>query len=73
MKMKVIGGKNLPSYWERFNRLQRTVDKLGGLAMYPRGVFRFSSFEELEQWKMDLRLNHPGPPKKSTSSPSVDP
>lgn len=63
MKMKVIGGKNLPSYWERFNRLQQTVDKLGGMAMYPRGVFRFSSFEELEQWKMDHRL------KKAASSP----
>ncbi len=73
MKMKVIGGKNLPSYWERFNRLQRTVHKLGGMAAYPRGVFRFSSFEELEQWKMAHRLNRPGHQTKSTSSPSVDP
>ena len=51
MTMKVLGGKNLPSYWERFDRLQRTAHKLGALAGHPRGVFRFKSFEEFNAWK----------------------
>ncbi|NBC16211.1 MAG: hypothetical protein GVY18_02720 [Bacteroidetes bacterium] len=57
MGMKVLGGTNLPSYWDRFDRLQETARKLGALEGFPRGVFRFSSFEEFEQWKMDRRLN----------------
>ncbi len=51
MTMKVLGGKNLPSHWERFDRLQRTARKLGSLSGHPRGVFRFKSFEEFNAWK----------------------
>ena len=54
ISMKVLGGRNLPPYWERFDRLQQTAHQLGGVAS-PRGVFRFSSFEEFEQWKQNQR------------------
>ena len=62
--MKTVGGKNLPSYWERFDRLQRTARSLMPNPISPKGVFRFKSFEEFEQWKQDFRQEHP---KKTTS------
>ena len=62
--IKTVGGKNLPSYWERFDRLQRTARSLLPNPISPKGVFRFKSFEEFEQWKQDLRQEHP---KKTTS------
>jgi hypothetical protein len=49
--MKVVGGKNLPSYWERFDRLQRTAQALLGRPVSPKGVFRFKTFEEFNDWK----------------------
>ena len=54
MSIKVLGGKNLPSYWERFNRLQRTAHKLGALKHIPKGVYRFESHKEYEEWKLSL-------------------
>ncbi len=66
MTMKVLGGKNLPPYWERFDCLQRTAHKLGALAGHPRGVFRFKSFEEFNEWKEKHSL------KKQDNSNSDD-
>jgi hypothetical protein len=54
--MKVVGGRNLPPFWERFNRLQRTTNLLFGRSVSPKGVFRFKSFEEFEEWKQQYRL-----------------
>jgi hypothetical protein len=54
--MKVVGGRNLPPFWERFNRLQRTTYLLFGRGVSPKGVFRFKSFEEFEEWKQQYRL-----------------
>jgi hypothetical protein len=55
--MKVVGGKNLPAYWERFDRLQRTANALlPNEARSPRGVFRFKTHEDFEQWKKSLQL-----------------
>jgi len=62
--IKVVGGRNLPSYWERFNRLQRNAHVLLRTPISPKGVFRFKSFEEFEQWKQNLRHDYP---KKTTS------
>ena len=67
MTMKVLGGKNLPPYWARFDRLQRTADKLRGGVRHPKGVFRFKSFEEFETWKQNLLLTSQDCPKKPTS------
>jgi hypothetical protein len=38
--------------WQRFVRLQRTARLLGGTQGQPKGVFKFRSYEEAEQWKM---------------------
>jgi len=65
VKMKVLGGKNLPSYWERFDRLQRTTHILLGRPVSPRGVFRFKTFEEFNEWKESLRYHDQ--PKKTNS------
>jgi hypothetical protein len=63
--MKVVGGRNLSSHWERFDRLQRTTNKLlAGRRVAKRGVVRFSSFEEFNQWKMSQALH--GSPNKPT-------
>jgi len=55
--MRVIGGRNLPPYWERFDRLQRTAGALlPPEALPPRGVFHFKTHEDFEQWKKSLKL-----------------
>jgi hypothetical protein len=72
MSMKVVGSEeNLPSRWKRFGRLQRTAQKLHGpLVHSPRGVFRFSSFAEFEEWKR--RQKPLARPTKTTSSLSAE-
>ncbi|MFS8085531.1 MAG: hypothetical protein ACMG6H_07860 [Acidobacteriota bacterium] len=64
-KMKVVGGRNLPSHWERFDRLQRTAQALLGRPISPKGVFRFKTFEEFNEWKDALRYQDQ--PKKTIS------
>ena len=60
--MKVVGGKNLPPYWERFDRLQRRANLLLGRPVSPRGIFRFKTYEEFEEWKRKLRQEHQNKP-----------
>jgi hypothetical protein len=57
--LKVLGGRNLPSYWERFDRLQRTAHLLGVNTGVPRGIFCFADFDAFEDWRWTQRLNHP--------------
>ena len=59
-KIKILGGKNLPPLWLRFNRLQSTSNKLMGGLPYPKGVFRFDSHEDQEHWKIEMAINRPG-------------
>ena len=62
-KMKVVGGKNLPSHWERFDRLQRTAQALLDRPISPKGVFRFKTFEEFNEWKDAInKQDHPRKP-----------
>jgi len=56
--MKVLGGRNLPDYWERFDRLQRTMHKLRGESGPKRGVYRFKTFDEFNEWKRQQALNY---------------
>jgi hypothetical protein len=65
-EIKILGGRNLPSYWERFDRLQRTAEKMGALRHVRRGVYLFKSFEEFEAWKWEQVLNRPDPPNRLT-------
>ena len=62
--MKIVGGRNLPPLWERFDRLQRTAQLLLGRSICPKGVFRFKTFQEFEEWKSKLRQE---PQNKATS------
>lgn len=61
--MKIVGGRNLPAFWDRFDRLQRTANLLLGRGICPKGVFRFKTFQEFEEWKNRLRQE---PPNKAT-------
>jgi len=61
--MKIVGGRNLPAFWDRFDRLQRTAHLLLGRGICPKGVFRFKTFQEFEEWKKRLRQE---PPNKAT-------
>lgn len=61
--MKVVGGRNPLPFWERFNRLQRTAGLVLGRPLGPKGVFRFKTHEEYDEWKKNLSL---GPPMKRT-------
>lgn len=65
--MKVIGGRNLPDHWERFDRLQQMGDTVRGPFGPPRGVYRFKSFEEFNEWKWHQQINHPARPGRKTS------
>lgn len=63
-EMKILCRRNLPPYWERFNRLQRRVNLLLHGKICPKGVFRFATHEEFEQWKLNLALSRRASPTK---------
>ena len=63
-EMKVLGGQNLPPPGERFDRLQRTAGKLLGITgVCPKGVFRFKTFEEFDEWKIQIASRRGFPSK----------
>jgi len=54
--MKVVGQlKKTP--WQRFVRLQATAALLSKGKGQPKGVYRFASHEECEQWTASQRKN----------------
>ena len=65
-RAKVVGKPRQPasgdfSDWSRFDRLQKNFQVLWGTLPYPRGVYRFKSLEEFDQWKTNLMMrNAPG-------------
>ena len=61
-EMRVLGGKNLRSPAERFDRLQETAQMLSGGVREPRGVHRFKTWEEFNQWKMNYQIQGGSPP-----------
>ena len=55
--------------------LQRTLNRLRkaqGLGLVPRGVYRFSSHEEADQWMTSQIATSPARRKSKISSPSAD-
>lgn len=53
--------------------LQRTMNRLRGRALVPRGLYRFRSHEEADRWMMrEIASTHARQSSK-TSSPSVEP
>ena len=55
-RIRVVGGKKPRPYWDRFNRLQETANVLLGGIPHPKGVFRFKSWAEFDEWKMNCRI-----------------
>jgi len=54
MTMKTVGVlRRTP--WERFVRLQGTAAMLAKGKGQPKGVYRFSTHEECDQWTMRMR------------------
>ena len=53
--IRVVGGKSPRPYWDRFNRLQASAELVLGGARAPKGVFRFKSWTEFNEWKMSCR------------------
>ena len=52
--MKVVG-RLQRSPWQRFIRVQRTAMKLAKGKGQPKGVYRFSSYEECAAWEANLK------------------
>jgi hypothetical protein len=51
--------------------LQRTVNALRGGGLVPRGVYRFRSFEEAQEWMMRQMASTRARPVSTTSSGSA--
>jgi hypothetical protein len=58
---RVVGGKNPRPYWDRFNRLQASAELILGGARPPKGVYRFKSWAEFNEWKMSYRTQAESP------------
>ena len=55
--MKVVGTRRLAGTWEGFGRLMELAQALRGHdAVCPKGVYRFSSFEEADAWMKEMNL-----------------
>ena len=68
---KVAGQRRTDRFdWEDVDRLQRTLMELGGAALVPRGVHRFSTFEEADEWmdRMMARARGHRPSRTSRAS-----
>jgi hypothetical protein len=63
--IKIVGGRNIGSYGERFDRLQRRAHLLLGRGVCPKGVFRFRTYEEFDEWKKQNSLQNR--PNETTS------
>jgi hypothetical protein len=62
-QMLVVGRKNPGSKWQRFDRLQKTVQLLAGGVREPKGVHRFKTWEEFNQWKLKYQVQAERRPK----------
>jgi hypothetical protein len=63
--IKIVGSRNPRPFWERFTSLQRRSHLILGKPVSPKGVFRFKSFEEFDEWKKRYQLQEP--PNQTTS------
>lgn len=55
-RVKVVGNlENLGTLTQRINRLQRRGAVIAGPPRFPKGVFRFKTYEEADQWMEKAR------------------
>ncbi len=65
-RAKVVGKRRPPPAsgegdWEQFDWLQRNFQRLWVGLPFPKGVHRFKSMEEFDEWKTNLMIrNAPG-------------
>lgn len=65
-RAKVVGKRRPPAAgdgadWERFNRMQQNFQQLWGSLPWRKGVYRFKTMEEFDEWKTNLMIqNAPG-------------
>jgi hypothetical protein len=70
--MKVVGSRQETSAIEDQAALARTATALRGTPhLVPRGVYRFSSFEEADAWMTQMLLRSRAPRNPPTSSASA--
>lgn len=62
-KVKIVGrrvgfdtaSQEMEARWKTADEWLRTIKKLrGGAGVCPRGVYRFKTFKEAEQWKIEM-------------------
>ncbi|MDO8795591.1 MAG: hypothetical protein Q7J25_13335 [Vicinamibacterales bacterium] len=73
--MRVVGTRHInTSPMADQAALARTTALLRGTArLVPRGVYRFSSFEEADAWMTQMMLRTHAHPSRTTSSASAEP
>ena len=54
--IRIVGGKNFLPKWERFARLQKNANAVAGGIPEPKGVHRFKTWEEFNEWKMKYQV-----------------
>jgi hypothetical protein len=71
--MTTVGKRSLASdAWADQRRLARTAAMLrGGRGLVPRGVYRFTSFDEADAWMTKAMIEAQGRRSPKTSSASV--
>lgn len=66
-RAKVVGKRRPPAAgseadWQSFNQMQKNFQHLWGGLPLRKGVYRFKSWEESDEWKMKLMMrNAPAP------------
>ncbi len=61
-EIRVLGKEIQRPAWERFGRLQKTANMLVGGLREPKGVHRFKTWEEFNEWKMKYQVRDEFPP-----------
>jgi hypothetical protein len=64
--IRVLGGKKVRPKWDRFNRLQRSAQALVERPCEPKGVHRFKTWEEFNEWKTKYQVRGGFPPKTTS-------
>jgi len=56
MDGKLVGGKSKGSAFEYHDRMVRQFHALGRKLPYPKGVYRFRTFEEADAWALKYEI-----------------
>ncbi len=58
-EMKVVGRRKIASGLKEMDRLQQLLQKIrGNTGVCPRGVYRFKSFKEADEWLMNMLVKN---------------